>query len=82
MGVDATTICSTDLHILNGDLAGVHNGRILGHEAVGTVDEVREQVAEWDALGVDTLILGVGAVPFQIGALDDVEFLLHACAGS
>jgi alcohol dehydrogenase len=38
--VDATTICGTDLHILKGDVPAVTNGRILGHEAVGTVTEV------------------------------------------
>src|SRR6266699_3334713 len=37
--VDATTICGTDLHILKGDVPAVHEGRILGHEAVGTVWE-------------------------------------------
>ncbi len=37
--VDAVTICGTDLHILKGDVPAVHKGRILGHEAVGTVDE-------------------------------------------
>src|SRR5436853_302886 len=34
--VDATTICGTDLHILKGDVTAVTDGRILGHEAVGT----------------------------------------------
>ena len=38
--VDATTICGTDLHILKGDVPEVTDGRILGHEAVGTVDSV------------------------------------------
>src|ERR1700690_4273899 len=38
--VDATTICGTDLHILKGDLPLTIDGRILGHEAVGTVEEV------------------------------------------
>jgi alcohol dehydrogenase len=38
--VDATTICGTDLHILKGDLPSVVDGRIIGHEAVGTVEEV------------------------------------------
>ncbi|SNQ48560.1 Theronine dehydrogenase-like Zn-dependent dehydrogenase [Frankia canadensis] len=37
--VDATTICGTDLHILRGDLPAMVDGRILGHEAVGTVVE-------------------------------------------
>ncbi|BBY73294.1 alcohol dehydrogenase [Mycolicibacterium parafortuitum] len=35
--VDAVTICGTDLHILKGDVPEVESGRILGHEAVGTV---------------------------------------------
>jgi len=38
--VDATTICGTDLHILKGDVPAVSDGRILGHEAVGTVETV------------------------------------------
>ena len=43
--VDTTTICGTDLHILHGDVAAVTDGRILGHEAVGTVTEVGEAVS-------------------------------------
>jgi alcohol dehydrogenase len=42
--VDTTTICGTDLHILKGDVAGVTEGRILGHEGVGTVVEVGSSV--------------------------------------
>jgi len=38
--VDTTTICGTDLHILKGDTPEVAAGRILGHEAVGTVEAV------------------------------------------
>src|SRR6187200_2809554 len=38
--VDAVTICGTDLHILKGDVPEVTPGRVLGHEAVGTVVEV------------------------------------------
>jgi alcohol dehydrogenase len=37
--IDLTTICGTDLHILKGDVPAVTEGRILGHEAVGTVVE-------------------------------------------
>ncbi|MDQ1710267.1 MAG: alcohol dehydrogenase [Frankiaceae bacterium] len=40
VAVDATTICGTDLHILRGDVPAVTDGRILGHEAVGTVEAV------------------------------------------
>lgn len=38
--IDTTTICGTDLHILKGDVPAVTDGRILGHEAVGTVTEL------------------------------------------
>ena len=38
--VDVVTICGTDLHILKGDVPAVTDGRILGHEAVGTVEAV------------------------------------------
>jgi alcohol dehydrogenase len=38
--VDAVTICGTDLHILHGDVPAVEHGRVLGHEAVGTVEAV------------------------------------------
>jgi alcohol dehydrogenase len=38
--ISKTTICGTDLHILKGDVATCQPGRILGHEGVGTVDEV------------------------------------------
>ncbi|KJY36056.1 MULTISPECIES: zinc-dependent alcohol dehydrogenase family protein [Streptomyces] len=37
--VDAVTICGTDLHIVKGDVPEVAPGRVLGHEAVGTVVE-------------------------------------------
>ncbi|HEX7746148.1 MAG TPA: alcohol dehydrogenase catalytic domain-containing protein, partial [Micromonosporaceae bacterium] len=38
--VDTVTICGTDLHIMGGDVPAVQPGRILGHEAVGTVVDV------------------------------------------
>src|SRR5690242_17778468 len=44
IGVDTTTICGTDLHILKGDVPAVVPGRILGHEAVGTVEAVGSAV--------------------------------------
>ncbi|QGG95796.1 zinc-dependent alcohol dehydrogenase family protein [Actinomarinicola tropica] len=42
--VDTTTICGTDLHILKGDVPAVTDGRILGHEAVGTIESVGDAV--------------------------------------
>ncbi|MGZ4749136.1 MAG: zinc-dependent alcohol dehydrogenase family protein [Oryzihumus sp.] len=43
--VETTTICGTDLHILKGDVPAVTDGRILGHEGVGTVTEVGPAVS-------------------------------------
>ncbi len=37
--VTRTTICGTDLHILKGDVPTVTDGRTLGHEGVGVVEE-------------------------------------------
>src|ERR1700710_1550040 len=39
-----TTICGTDLHIMKGDLPEVKEGRILGHEGVGVIEEVGSSV--------------------------------------
>ena len=45
--VDTTTICGTDLHILEGDVPAVTPGRVLGHEAVGTITEVGSAVTRF-----------------------------------
>ncbi len=62
--------------------AGVLDGVTLDQwrqgRLVGTVDQVREQIADWGALGVETLILGVGAIPFHLGHREDLELLAHA----
>jgi alcohol dehydrogenase len=38
--ISTTTICGTDLHILKGDVPTVSDGRTLGHEGVGVVEEL------------------------------------------
>ena len=43
--VTTSTICGTDLHILKGDLPAVTDGRILGHEAIGIVEEIGAAVS-------------------------------------
>jgi len=42
-----TTICGTDLHIMKGDMPAVTDGRILGHEGVGIIDEVGSSVSNF-----------------------------------
>ncbi|WP_068148202.1 alcohol dehydrogenase catalytic domain-containing protein [Rhodococcoides corynebacterioides] len=44
--IDSVTICGTDLHILHGDVPEVDEGRVLGHEAVGTVIEIGSSVGQ------------------------------------
>ena len=46
--ITKTTICGTDLHILRGDLPGVADGRILGHEGVGVVEQVGASVSSFN----------------------------------
>ncbi len=43
--IDTSTICGTDLHILKGDVPETMPGTVLGHEAVGTVQEVGASVS-------------------------------------
>jgi alcohol dehydrogenase len=45
--ITTTTICGTDLHILNGDVPTIKDGRILGHEGIGLIEEVGNQVANF-----------------------------------
>ena len=42
--VQKATICGTDLHIMKGDVPTVVDGRTLGHEGMGVVEEVGSQV--------------------------------------
>ena len=45
--ITTSTICGTDLHILKGDLPAVIDGRILGHEGIGIVEQVGAGVSEF-----------------------------------
>lgn len=40
-----TSLCGTDLHILNGDVPSCATGRVLGHEGVGVVEQVGAAVS-------------------------------------
>jgi len=43
--ITTSTICGTDLHILKGDVPSVTEGRILGHEGVGVIEELGAAVS-------------------------------------
>jgi alcohol dehydrogenase len=47
--ITTTTICGTDLHILKGDLPAVIDGRILGHEGIGIIEQVGTGVTSFKA---------------------------------
>jgi alkanesulfonate monooxygenase SsuD/methylene tetrahydromethanopterin reductase-like flavin-dependent oxidoreductase (luciferase family) len=66
--------------------AGVLDGVTLDDwrtgRLVGTVDQVAEQLLTWDGLGVETVIVGPGAVPFQVASMEDLEPLAAAAAAA
>jgi alcohol dehydrogenase len=45
--IERTTICGTDLHIMKGDVATVTDGRILGHEGLGVIEEAGSAVSNF-----------------------------------
>jgi threonine dehydrogenase-like Zn-dependent dehydrogenase len=42
--ITASAICGTDLHMIRGTMPGMKPGTILGHEAVGIVEEIGKNV--------------------------------------
>jgi alcohol dehydrogenase len=71
--VDSVTICGTDLHILKGDVPAVTDGRILGHEAVGTVEAIGS--------GVKTIKAGDHVLVSCISACGTCRFCRDGHAG-
>lgn len=47
--ITKTTICGTDLHIMQGDVPEVVDGLILGHEGIGVIDEIGKGVSNFKA---------------------------------
>jgi alcohol dehydrogenase len=47
--ITTTTICGTDLHILKAEVPAIPDGRILGHEGVGVIEEVGTGVLNFKA---------------------------------
>jgi alcohol dehydrogenase len=45
--ITKTTICGTDLHIMKGDVPTVTDGRILGHEGVGIIEQIGANVTNF-----------------------------------
>jgi len=45
--ITTSTICGTDLHIMKGDVPTVTDGRVLGHEGVGVIEEIGTGVSNF-----------------------------------
>ncbi len=63
--VSLTTICGTDLHIVRGEYP-VAPGRIIGHETVGTIDEIGGGVTGYEV--GDRVLVGAITPCGQCGA--------------
>src|ERR1700712_3567214 len=62
----ASAICGTDLHFIRGTMAPMVPGTILGHEAVGVVEEIGSDVRNLDIgdRGVVCSTIGCGVCAF------------------
>lgn len=63
-----------------GVLAGVSLDQWRRGGLVGTVGEVRQQLAEWTAVGVSDVVVSLGAAPFSVSTPDDSEMVAAACS--
>lgn len=42
--ITSSAICGTDLHMIRGTMPGMREGTVMGHEGVGVVEEIGDQV--------------------------------------
>src|ERR1035438_8016294 len=71
--IDTSTICGSDLHILKGDVPETTPGTVLGHEAVGTVQEI--------GAGVSTVAVGDRVLLSCVSACGHCRFCKEARYG-
>jgi probable F420-dependent oxidoreductase len=65
---------------LPGVLDGVSLDEWRQGRLVGTVQEVGEQLARWQELGVGSLVVSVAAVPFAVVDDDAIDLVARACS--
>lgn len=58
------------------DLDGWREGRL-----VGTIEQIQDQAAGWAALGIETLVVSMGSVPFHATTIDDLELVARVIRG-
>jgi alcohol dehydrogenase, propanol-preferring len=57
--ISATGVCHSDLHLARGDWMGIRGTGVIGHEAIGVVEELGPGADRHVAVG-DRVILGLG----------------------
>ncbi len=65
---------------LPGVLAGTTLDEWRRGRLVGTVEQVTEQLCQWQSLGVDTMVVSAGPLPFSIADDDAVDLVAKACS--
>lgn len=66
------------LQSVPGALRGMSLDEYRRGRLVGTVDQVGDQLGEWAAAGVTTLVVGLGALPFTVTGFDALELMASA----
>ena len=59
VAITSAGLCHSDLHIANGDWTGLPRAGVLGHEAIGVVEDLGPGAERFVAVG-DRVILGLG----------------------
>jgi len=57
--ITAAGVCHSDLHLARGDWLGIPSSNLLGHEAIGVVEELGAGAERYISVG-DRVILGLG----------------------
>lgn len=73
--ITATAICQADLHFVRGTFPGMKEGTILGHEAVGVIEQFGHEVRKvrngsFDPTGLITRQEGLGSATDAYRAFD------------
>ena len=82
VGEDETDLARRFERLVERTPPGVLDGMTLARwrqgRLVGTVEQVRQQLADWAGTGVHTVVVGLGALPFAVTGTGDLELLASA----
>lgn len=82
VGEDERDLRSRWEHLASTSVPGALRGMSLDDyregRLVGTIDQVRDQLAAWAGEGVTSLVVSLGALPFTVTEFDALELLVSA----